>query len=91
MILVEFLEKGVKVANLANFGVLRRGIGIPHSSVGPHHGMAVEEACTSLGLRCDEGLRRGVATVHNMEISVFCLVLLFCYSEDLSIGLMRTL
>ena len=24
----------------ANFGVLRRGIGIPHSSVGPHQGVA---------------------------------------------------
>ena len=36
-------------------------------------------------------LRRGIAIVHSMEIFVFCYVLLFCYSEDLSIGLMRTL
>ena len=31
-------------------------------------------------------LRRGLATIHNMEIFVFCFVLLFHYSEDLSIG-----
>ena len=43
------------------------------------------------GLLCGEGLRRGVATVHNMEIFVFCFVLFFRCSEDLSIGLMRTL
>ena len=46
----------------------------------------------------DEGLRRSVAVlrpdvaiVHSMEIFVFFFVLLFRYSEDLSIGLMRTL
>ena len=36
-------------------------------------------------------LHRGVATVHSMEIFVFCHVLLFRYSEDLYIGLIRTL
>ena len=36
-------------------------------------------------------LRRGVATVHSMEIFMFCLVLSFRCFEDLSIGLMRTL
>ena len=38
----------------ANFGVLRRGIGIPCSSIGPHQGVArcsvaKREAWTSLG------------------------------------------
>ena len=49
-------------------------------------------------LRRDKGLRRSVAVlrrsvaiIHSMEIYVFCFVLLFRYSEDLSIGLMRTL
>ena len=61
--------------------------------VGPHQGMAWPRG----GLdkprvhRSVEVLLRGVATVHNMEIFVFCFVLLFHYSEDLSIGLMRTL
>ena len=36
-------------------------------------------------------VRQGVATVHSMEIFVFCLVLFFRCYEDLSIGLMRTL
>ena len=30
-------------------------------------------------------VRRGMATVHGMEIFVFCFVLLFYYSKDLSI------
>ena len=49
-------------------------------------------------LRQGEGLRRSivvlhrsVATVHNMEYLCFCFVLFFHCSEDLSIGLMRTL
>ena len=49
-------------------------------------------------LRLDEGLhhnvavlRRGLATIHSMETFVFCFVLLFRYSKDLSIRLMRTL
>ena len=36
-------------------------------------------------------LRRGVATTHRIEIFVFCFVLFFRCSEDLSVGLMRTL
>ena len=49
-------------------------------------------------LRCSERLchnvavlRRGVATVHIMEILCFCLFLLFCYSEYLSNRLRRTI
>ena len=38
-----------------------------------------------------EKLRHSVATVHSMKIFVFCFVLFFHYSEDLSIGLMKTL
>ena len=40
LILVGSLEKGTKSANLSNFGVLRRGIRIPHSSVSPRQGVA---------------------------------------------------
>ena len=42
-------------------------------------------------LCCDEGLRRGVDTIHDMENVVFCFVLLFRYSDYSCIGLMRTL
>ena len=55
LILVGFLEKGTKSANLGNFGVLRRSVGIPHSSVSPRQGVACprcdvveREAWTSL-------------------------------------------
>ena len=47
--LVGFLEKGTKSANLGNFGVLYRGVGIPCSSVGPRHSAAEWEAWISLG------------------------------------------
>ena len=54
--LVGFLEIGKKSANLGNFGVLRRDVGIPRSIVGPrqgmacpHSGVAKREAWTSLG------------------------------------------
>ena len=36
-------------------------------------------------------LRQGVATVHSIEIFVFCFVLFFRCSKDLSIGLVGTL
>ena len=56
LILVGFLEKGTKSTNLGNFGVLRRGVGIPRSSVSPCQGVACprssvaeREAWTSLG------------------------------------------
>ena len=53
---VGFLEKRTKLANLGNFGVLRRDVGILRSIVSPrqgvacpHHGATKREACTSLG------------------------------------------
>ena len=56
LILVGIMEKGTKLANLGNFGVLRHGVGIPRSSVSPRQGMACPrnsaaemEAWTSLG------------------------------------------
>ena len=39
-VLVGFLEKGTKSANLGNFGVLRRSVGIPRNNVSPRQGMA---------------------------------------------------
>ena len=45
----------------------------------------IAELCRGKELRRSEKLRLGVATVHSMFVS------LFCCSEDLSIGLMRTL
>ena len=54
-VLVGFLEKLMKSANLGNFRVLRRGVGIPRSSISPRQGMACprrgvakREAWTSL-------------------------------------------
>ena len=89
---------------LANFGVLRRGIGIPPSSVGPRQGMACP-CCGVAKRRLGQALgtpRRSKVkswrrptpqrnTVDNMKIFVFCFVFLFRYSKKLSIGLMRTL
>ena len=93
LILVGFLQKLMKSANLGNFGVLRRGVGIPLNSVSPRQGVACprrgatkREAWTLL--RLGKGLRRSVALFTDM---CFCHVLLFCYSENLSIELMRTL
>ena len=55
LILVGFMEKGMKSTNLGNLGVLRHDIVIPSSSVGPRkgvacprHGAAEREAWTSL-------------------------------------------
>ena len=42
------MEKWTKSANLGNFGVLRRGVGIPRSSACPRCGEAKKEAWTSL-------------------------------------------
>ena len=52
-------------------------------------GLDKPRVCRGLGKLCrSEGLRRSVALFTNM---CFCHVLLFHYSDDLSIGLMRTL
>ena len=48
----------------AHIGLLRRNIGNPCHDVNLHHGVAK--------LHCGEGLRRGVAIVHNEQISDFC-------------------
>ena len=40
LILVGFMEKGTKSANLGNFGVLRHDIGIPRSSLSSRQGVA---------------------------------------------------
>ena len=58
----------------ANFGVLRRDVGIPCSNVGPRQGIA----CPRSGVaerRLFATLRR--STVHSIEIFVFCFVLFF--------------
>ena len=55
LILVGFLEKGMKSIDLGNFEVLCHGVGIPRSNVSPRqgvacprHGTAKREAWTSL-------------------------------------------
>ena len=80
----------------ANYKVLRSGIGIPRSSVGPRQGVAcpcrgVAKRRLGQALHRDKGLRRDQATVHALRFFVFCFVLLFRCSEDLSIGLIMTL
>ena len=70
-----------------------------HDAVWPSGGLVkprvrygVVKLCHSEGLHHSVAvLRCGIATVHSMEMFVFCLVLLFRYCKDLSIGLMRTL
>ena len=64
--LVGFMEKGTKSANLGNFGVLHRGVGIPRNSISPRQvvacprrGVAEREAWP----RCSKGTpRRSKAT-----------------------------
>ena len=48
LFLVEFFEKGTKSANLGNFRVLHRDVGIPRSNVSPCQGMA----CPRQGVAC---------------------------------------
>ena len=55
---------GTSGSYAAQIGLLRRNIGNPCHDVNLHHGVAK--------LHCGEGLRRGVATVHNEQISDFC-------------------
>ena len=101
---LDLWKKGRNQQIWENFGVLCSGVGIPHSSVGPLQGvacprrsMAEKEVWTASGTsRRSKATPRQRSTpqrstVHNMEIFVFCFVLLFRYFEDLSIGLMRTL
>ena len=40
LILIGFLEKGMKSVNLGNFGVLLHDVGIPRNNVSPRQGVA---------------------------------------------------
>ena len=77
------MEKETKSANLGNFGVLRRGVGIPHSSVGPRQGMA----CPPRGMA-----KRGVWTASGTPRRSYCsqhgnFYVLFCFVFPLLRGL----
>ena len=83
LILVGFMEKVTKSANMGNFRVLRRGVGIPRSSVGPlqgvacpRHGMAEREVWTTSGTP----LRRSTPrrSYYSLHWKFSCFVL-FCY------------
>ena len=84
--LVGFLEKGTKSANLEIFEVLRRGVGIPRSSVGPHRGTAERRLRQASGtLRCSKATpqqrpRPWRSTVHRH-------VFLLCFAIPLFRGL----
>ena len=101
---LDFWKKGRNQQIWEIFGVLRRDVGIPRSRVGPRRSVAEREVWTASGTpRCSKAsrgkglrrsvamLRRGVAPFHSMKFFVFCFVLFFRCSEELSIGLMRTL
>ena len=99
----------MKSANLVNqqIRVLRRGIGIPRSSLSPRQGVACPRRGQEGGLDkprvrrgvaklCrDEGLRCSVVILCRGVVlfidMCFCHVFLFRYSKDLPIRLMRTL
>ena len=63
----------------------------PRSGEGPCQGVACHAVAWSRGENGQPRVRRGEAIVHSMKNVVFCFVLLFRYSKDLSIGLMRIL
>ena len=69
---MDFWKKGRNQQRWANVEVLRCVVGIPRNNVGPRHGLACPcRGMAEMGLdkpwvRCD------VATIHNMEIFVFC-------------------
>ena len=104
LLLVGFLEKWTKSAKSGNFGVLRRGVRIPRSSIGPRQGvvcprrsLAEREIWTASSTpRCSKATPQRRLTPRCSYCSQhgnFCVLFffLFCYFEDLSIGLMRTL
>ena len=79
-------------------GVLPREVGIPCTSIGPRQGMACPHrgvakrevwaaSGTPRGSKATPRLRSTSqrSIVHNMKIFMLCFVLLFRYSEDLSI------
>ena len=60
LILVGFLEKGTKSENMGNFGVLRHGVEIPHSSLSPRQGVA----CPRCGVAEREAFRYASTKVY---------------------------
>ena len=88
---LDFWKKGQNQQLWANFEVLRLGVGIPYSSVGPRQGVACPH-CGVVEMRHGQAsgtlrrkglhhsiavLRRNIATVHSMKFFVF---VLFCFS-----------
>ena len=74
------------IKNLGNIGgpsPLRRDPSPQRSNASPQRGR--------VGRMARPRVRRDEATIHSMEMLCFCFVLFFCCSEDLSIGLIRTL
>ena len=100
LFLVGFLEKWTKRENFrqlrGSFAVAKRPLTaakIPTPQRGREGRLArsrvrrgVAQLCHNVVVLC-----RDEATVHSMEMLCFCFVLFFRCSEDLSIGLMRTL
>ena len=84
--LVEFLEKGTKLANLEIFEILRSDVGIPRSSVGPRRGRAERRLRQASGtLRCSTATpqkrpRPWCSTIHRH-------VFLLCFAIPLFRGL----
>ena len=72
-------------------GVLHRGVGTLCSSLGPRQGVACPRRNVAKRRLGQASGTPQQSTVHSMEIVVFCFVLFFRYSEDLSIGLIRAL
>ena len=88
LILVGFLEKGTKSAKYGQFRGLtpRRRDPTQQRRSTLSRGMSTPRLGRVEGLRHSVAvLSHGVATVHSMETVVFCFVLFFRCSEDLSI------
>ena len=90
---LDFLKNGQNQQIWANFGVLRRGVGAPSSSIGPRYNMAKEGGGQASGTS-----RHSKATPtqrptpwHRFTGMCFRHDLLVRYFKDLSIGLMGTL
>ena len=102
---LDFWKKEKNQQNLGNFRGLTPRCKDPHAAVLVHVAAWPRGGFDKLWVRhiiavlCrGEGLHRsvvvlchGIATIHGMELSVFCFVLFFHCYEDLSIVQMRTL
>ena len=64
-------------------------VGVLHCGVETHAKAKAHTAAWPRGENGQPQVRRGEATVYSMKNVVFCFVLLFRYSKDLSIRLMR--